>query len=197
MVSLLGKGKVLRYIAEEPEKIIHYAENKIKDVEEKLKLARKLLPELKSIHKRKEKPIVKFYEGKEGMIQAFEDTLTAKETIVGYACGEPMYKALPGYFPEYFKRRAAQGISARVIAPDTLRSREIARYDQEELRESRLVPKEKFDLAIEINIYDNKVMIVSWEENLGILIESKRIAEAEKRIFELVWKGAKVISKGK
>ena len=43
----------------------------------------------------------------------------------------------------------------------------------------------------EINIYDNKVMIASWREKLGIIIESSEIADAMKKIYELAWAEAK------
>jgi len=77
-----------------------------------------------------------------------------------------------------------------MIAPDTVGIRELVKTDKQNLRESRLLPKEKLDLAIEINIYDNKVMLASWEEDLGIIIESEKIAQAQKQIFELAWETA-------
>ena len=43
----------------------------------------------------------------------------------------------------------------------------------------------------EINVYDNKVMIASWREKLGVVIESAEIADAMKKIFELAWAEAK------
>ena len=50
---------------------------------------------------------------------------------------------------------------------------------------------EKFAFYPEINVYDNKVMIASWREKLGIIIESAEIADAMKKIFELAWAEAK------
>lgn len=46
------------------------------------------------------------------------------------------------------------------------------------MRETALVPADKFKFSPEINIYDNKVMIASWREKLGIIIESHEIADA-------------------
>ncbi|MCG2690297.1 hypothetical protein L6252_03415, partial [Candidatus Parcubacteria bacterium] len=147
------------------------------------------------IYQKKEKPIVRFYEGKEGIKQVFENTLTAKETIVGYGCAEPMYQSIPEFYSEYLPQRVALGIKARGVLPDTPLIRKITKQDKAQLRETRLVPREKLDLEIEINIYDNKVMMVSWSENLGILIESEKIAQAQKQIFELAWQAADKINK--
>ncbi len=195
LVSPLGKSKVQKYVAENPERIVQYAQNQIKRARDVLSEAKKLAPELKSIYQKKEKPIVRFYEGKEGIKQVFEDTLTAKETIVGYACAEAMYRSLPEFYADYVPRRVAKGIHARGILQDSSQMRQIIKKDKEELRESRLLPKEVYDLDIEINIYDNKVMMVSWAENVGILIESEKIAKAQKQIFELAWQGAQQLKK--
>ena len=48
-----------------------------------------------------------------------------------------------------------------------------------------------FHFTPEINIYDDKVMIASWREKLGIIIVSEEIAEAMKTIFELSWAEAR------
>ena len=72
---------------------------------------------------------------------------------------------------------------------------ERAKHNKEEMRTAVLVPKDKYCFSPEINIYDNKVMIASWREKLGIIIESEEIADAMKKIYELAWLGAKSIGK--
>ena len=61
----------------------------------------------------------------------------------------------------------------------------------EEKREIAFVPPDKYYFSPEINIYDNKVMIASWKEKLGVIIESVEIADAMKKIYELAWAEAK------
>ena len=108
-----------------------------------------------------------------------------------------MHAGLPGYFPEYYKRRTKKGIAIRAIIPDSETGRERKSFDSKEMRESALVPKHMFDFIPEINIYDNKVMIASWREKLGIIIESAEIADAMKKIYELAWAEAKRLDKEK
>jgi hypothetical protein len=57
------------------------------------------------------RPRIKFYEGTEGLKYVYEDTLTSTESIRAYATVDDMHKALPNYFPEYYKRRANKNIS--------------------------------------------------------------------------------------
>jgi sugar-specific transcriptional regulator TrmB len=196
LINLLGETKIQKYAAESPEKVIKFLENKISKTKEQLSMAQVLLPQLLSIYSTKEKPKVKFYEGVEGMREAFEDTLTAEREILAYAVGEDMYQALSDkYFKDYFKRRTLKNIRVRVIAPDTPESRAVVVNDTQELRTSLLVPKEQFYFSIEMNIYSNKVMVASWREKFAIIIESAEIADAQRKIFELSWLGAKQLQR--
>lgn len=70
-------------------------------------------------------------------------------------------------------------------------------HNKEEMRTAFLIPEEKFRFSPEINIYDNKVMIASWREKLGIIIESAEIADAMKKIYELSWQEAKRLDQKK
>jgi hypothetical protein len=80
--------------------------------------------------------------------------------------------------------------------PETPVGRERTTHDIEEKREIAFVPADKYYFSPEINIYDNKVMIASWREKLGIIIESEEIADAMKKIYELAWSEAKRLDKG-
>lgn len=194
-VSVIDQGNTRQYTAEDPRKIIQYSENKLKQAQEELQASKKILPELKSVFNKTDKPKVKFYEGLDGLKEVLEDTLTANEQLVGYSVAESYFDVLPEYGMGYLKRRIAKGISGRFIAPDTPGTRERAKHDKAELRETRLVPKDKLNIEIEINIYDNKVIMASFKEELGIIIESQKIADAQKQIFELAWAQALLLNK--
>ncbi len=153
--------------------------------------AKSLIPQLKSIHNVSERPKIMFYEGVEGLRQVYEDTLTSHEPIRGYANVLEMHNALPNYFPQYYKRRAKKGIHIRAILASNETGKDRAAQDGEEMRETALIPADRYNFIPEIDIYDNKVMIASWREKLGIIIESKEIADAMKTIYELAWAEAK------
>lgn len=191
LVSISGKKPKQEYIAESPVKIIQYLEQQKKDNEERLKKARQLLPELTSIHNISDRPKVKFYEGKDGLEQVYEDTLTSREPIRAFSTVDDMHRALPHYFPKYYQRRVEKGIAIRAIVPKTEIGIERSKHDRAEMRETALIPADKFYFSPEINIYDNKVMIASWREKLGIIIESAEIADALKKIYELAWAEAR------
>ncbi len=197
LVTPLGETKIQKFIAENPDKVIVYLENKIKRGEERLKQAYNLLPELFSIYNTEEKPKVKYYQGVDQIKGVFEDTLTAKNEIVGYAVGTDAFEAVgEEYLRDYFKRRVEKNIKVRVIAPNDPDTLKVTARDKEELRESYIVPRDKFYFTTETNIYNNKILIMSWKEKFAVLIESKEIADAQKKVFELAWLGARYIERG-
>ena len=194
-VKTSGKEPKQDYVVESPDQIEKLLLKKIENDGAYIREARKIIPELKSMHNVADRPKVLFYEGREGLEKVYEDTLTSTEPIRAYASVGDMHTGLPGYFPKYYKRRAGKGIAIRAIIPDTEAGRERKTFDGEEKRETALVPKDSFYFSPEINIYDNKVMIASWKEKLGIIIESTEIADSMKKIYELAWAEAKRLDK--
>ncbi|MSU45334.1 MAG: hypothetical protein EXS47_01765 [Candidatus Zambryskibacteria bacterium] len=190
LVSISGKEPKQEYLAESPDNIIPLLQNQINEKNSQLEEIRSALPEMKSLHNVAGRPKVRFYEGMRGLEDVYEDTLTSKEEIRAYATVDDMHMAMPNYFSTYYKRRSEKNIMIRAIIPATPTGKARAKKDMEEKRQSRLIPADKYYFSPEINIYDDKVMIASWREKLGIIIESAEIADAMKKTFELAWIGA-------
>ena len=191
LVHISGKEPKQEYEAESPDTLAALFRREREEAVERAREADALVPQLKSAQKVGDRPQVKFYEGIEGMKHVYEDTLTSTEEIRAYGNYDENYSTLKDYFHAYFKKRVAKGISVRAIAPRTTLSEERQRNDKNEGRELLLVPQEVFSVSPEIDAYDNKVVISSWREKLGIIIESAEIADAMKKIFELAWAEAK------
>lgn len=190
LIHVTGKKPKQEYTAASPELILNYIESEQQRIAKQIENAKRFLPSLKSIHNVKNRPRVRFYEGVDGLREVYEDTLTSKEDLRSLAMPDEAEDTLKSYFPKYYQRRAAKNISIRAIFPDSPVARHLKDKDSYEKRESRIIPDNKFNLKPEINVYDNKVMIASWREKLGIIIESQEIADALKQLFELAWKEA-------
>lgn len=198
LVGVAGEKEhsTLVFTATSPERLQQLAEESVKKFTELVGIAQNIMPELKSMHKgTKKKPRVRYFEGQEGLISAYEDTLTSTETIRAYASIENMHATLRDYFPEYYHRRAGKGIRIRSIHPDTKEARERVQHDKEEFRDSALVPKDTYAFSPEINIYDNKIVFISLVEKFALIMESDELANALKKVFELSWKEAKRLNK--
>jgi sugar-specific transcriptional regulator TrmB len=156
------------------------------------------LPELRSLQGAKyRKPRVRFFEGLEGVRHVYEDTLTAETELLNFANSAAVRKHWPRYDEEYVDERVRRGIHLRGIAPDDSAGRKVHGEDRAKFREIRLVPAKDFDFTNEINIYDHKVAICSFDSGLrgdadmfGVIIESKEVAKTQRQIFEMAWRYA-------
>lgn len=193
VIMISGKEPRQEYVAEPPSSLTTYLRNEAEQLRDRIEYSETVAKDLELLRAVNNRPQIRFYEGKEGLQHVYEDTLSSTETIRAYASVEDVHATLPNYFPQYYKRRAKKDISIRGIFPYSEEAVALAARNEEEKRETVIVPAENYSFSPEINIYDDKVMIASWREKLGIIIESKEIADAMKKIYELAWIGAKKI----
>jgi sugar-specific transcriptional regulator TrmB len=185
--SMVKKGFILKTDREGVSKFL--AENP-KNLAERFKTYQKsfenVLPELEAIHNKREvKPKVLFFEGKEGILKVYEDTLKEKpEEILEFNTSE-IFKAFDTFPIDYVEERKKKNIHALRIAPNDKMYSEHAKLDEKELSETKLI--KDFNIPIEINIYNNKVAFMSYSDKIGLIIESEGIAKAMKKIYNLLW----------
>lgn len=192
LASKIDKGAATYFQVLDPSNLMSYLErNKneyIREIDKQKKEVEEILPTIKSLENPAgTKPKVQFFEGEKGMREAYENTLKSNEPIRAYANPEDMHKGLPNFFPEYYERRKNAGIKIRAISPDNKLSVERHRHDKKEIREMKLIDRKKYEFSPEINIYDDKVLIASWQEKMAILIESREIADLHKKMYDLLW----------
>ncbi len=182
LLTEIKKNKKLLLAPENPETVLKRAQERLNEVQ-------KALPEILSIFNRPtKKPKVRFYQGLEGLRAAYADYSVPDGKIYGFTDYEKMFETLP----EDFLWQA--GPEARVknkcffycIAKDGPKGRLIKDKDQQQLRKTRLVPD--IDFETEINIYENKVSLISFRKPYAaVIIEDKAIAQTMKSIWNLVW----------
>jgi HTH-type transcriptional regulator, sugar sensing transcriptional regulator len=180
-VSRVHKDKHMVFSAVDPEALKKRYQDSLRDFE----LA---LPELKGLFHKHSRPRVRYFEGIDGIKRVYEDTLTATTEILNYANSLSIRTYWPMYDEEYVKRRVDKKIFLKGIAPDDDYGKRVKENDKNCLRETRLLPSKEFMFTNEINIYDNKLAITSFSEELiGIIIESEEIADTQRDIFKMSW----------
>lgn len=183
LVSTIIKKKRKYYIASDPREL----EFKLDEQKQALK---NLMPELLSIANLiDKKPKIKYYEGVEGLKEIFIDGLKYPGQPVWAWVTDEVYDTLDDEFIRYYiPKRVEAKIMAYVIAPDTPKIRAYKATDEKSLRKTRIDPNSK-QIQIEIDIYgDSKVALLSFGEKFGLIIESKKIYNTLKSIFDMAWK---------
>lgn len=190
------------YSPEEPKNLVNLLESQRVDlnagIDDKISQLNEVMAELESRYRPEStKPKVTFYEGDDGLKKVYEDTLKSSEDLRSFASFDAMHGVLPDYFKTYYQRRVKNKLHIRSIHPDSKLAKEKTKNDKKEMRDSRLIPHDKYDFTPEIQIYDNKISITSLKERLGIIIESQEIYQAMANIFELAWNEASRLDKRK
>lgn len=193
--SLKAKGLVGQ--TKRKNRTLYFAENPQKlqqQIEEKRETIQKILPELLAItNKLENKPKIRFFEGIEGIKEVYKDTLKyPRAEILAWATHEAISHFDIDYlWQSYVPARLENKIWTRVIAPDNAEMRNLKSYDEKHLRQIRLVSNENLLFEVEINLYGGKnIGVMSFQEQIGLIIESKKMYNTLKSIFEINWQSA-------
>ncbi len=92
LVSVSGKEPKQEYVAESPEKLVLYLNERADRQKSLAAQAKDLLPELVSLHHVGDRPRVRFYEGAAGLAHVYEDTLTSSQDIYSTSTYEDMHE---------------------------------------------------------------------------------------------------------
>ena len=187
MVSYYTKKKIKYFSAISPETLLEEYEKRTSDL-------RGVLPKFKTLTGEINHPRVRYFEGLEGIKAIYADTLTSKTEILNYSNSFEIRKKWPTYDAEYVEKRAKKQIYLRGICPKDKAGEQVHSQDKKYNREMRLIPSDQFDFTNEINIYDDKVAIISFKDELiGMIIESIEIANSQRAIFNMCWQFANII----
>lgn len=136
---------------------------------------------------------IKYFQGLEAVTQLIDETLSEKSR-------EQLCFGLNTYHAElagddwgdYTKRRVTKGMFVKSIQPDTEAAVEYKARDKTELRETRLVPHEKFPGKCEINIIGDMIAMFTTgtHEPMGMKMYSKDLSQALTSLFRLAWERA-------
>jgi HTH-type transcriptional regulator, sugar sensing transcriptional regulator len=180
------QGKKVKFIAVEPvelKEIIKKREN----------LLNQILPSLNSINNvNLGKPKVWFYEGVEGIKQVYEDLLNYKNIEV-WGWGSEDSTDLLGldWCNKYVARRVSKKIKLKIIYPLTEITKYYKKNDKTQGRDSKIIDPTKYLFNVEINIYSNRLAIMSAKDKIGVIIESEPITATLKTIFRICWDNLK------
>ncbi len=191
LVAQLGGVKKKTYRPEPPEKLPIILEKKAAHLRDMAKQSEGLVSMLQTVAaKAPSKPKIKVYEGDKGLQSLYDASLLCKTYIRSFLTADALETFDPEYVHSYFERRARKGIKIKGILNASEASRGYKANSKKLLREINLVPNEKMDIVPEVYIYDDTISIFSIKERLGVSIESKDIANAFKKLYDLAWERA-------
>ena len=190
LMSSFHKGKKQFFISADPDRLIEVLEQEKQKITKREENLKKLLPQLQSLNnKQKDRPVVKYYEGKEGINAMMDEYLKLAKGTINMAYS---VDSLDKVFSQQEIQKAKEKRVEKALKTKVIYTSDSKTLENTPLSSRIKVPLDKFPIKSDIAVYDNKVRIASFGKRLlGIIIEDKEIAESMRAILDLASEGAK------
>lgn len=188
--GLMGKVKEDKhfvYVPEDPRSIV-----------EKLKLqtanVQNVMTELRDLATiYRNRPTVRFFEGKEGVKRIFQDILFVDDKeLLAFSSIKELLKAWPDYENVFMKTRIKRRIFAKIISPKDEEGMKLKKVEENEYREIKFIPdllaKKLGVIGGHVFIYNDRVAFISFEsDKTSVIIENQALANVQRSLFNIAW----------
>jgi sugar-specific transcriptional regulator TrmB len=181
------KKNVTVYVAEPPAGLLEKLKEREREVE-------KSIPGLELLQETSQGgPGVTFYEGTDGFKRLWKQLLNSgveEYRLITSGVGLLDYVKEPYLVERVIRERKKRGIRSRQLIPQSPATKQIVQKDEEELRESRILPSDVHLPATVIIFADQVAFITTRKENTMIILASGDVAATYRTLFDLVWSKA-------
>ena len=187
------KDRVKYFVCSSPLVLISLLERREEEIEGKKRTLLQVIPDLERIRNPMAvQPKVRLFQGINGIKEIYEDTLRTKHGNL-YAIGDfdhyfprEKSKELNDWMWKYCSRRAKNGICYIGIVNKSPTTDLAFKKRKAEKRKFKML--KGIDLPVEVNIYGNKVAIISSSRDMvGLIIEDKPTADMFRNLHQAVW----------
>lgn len=188
LIEEMKAEKTRQYIARSPDTYIQ-------DVEQRVREAKRVLPELNALQRKGgEKPNVLYYEGVEGLKRAYEyklDDFRGKEIVGFFARANDIDPAVTNeVLVPWNEAKAERGINVRGFTVDDPKLSAYVRFfDKKHPGQvvTKFLPETLYSADCSIESFNWGVRILILRSKQALIIESSSLAKAIREIHELLW----------
>lgn len=194
LMSKVERGNKTYFIAESPENLERLLEEKMNFIKSASVEFKKTLSQLNTLFLTAEdKPKIRFFEGKEGLLTMIKDFKTSRfESVEEFVSLDKAFEMVPPKENDFRQKltRKFRKVPMRVIY--TSKNGPILKA-KEGSKERRFVPPAKFPYSGSITIYGSKIALMAENRHLvGTIIENHEIANTLRSLFNFAWDSTKV-----
>jgi sugar-specific transcriptional regulator TrmB len=186
LVSEVQKGKKVEYVAAPPERLETFVERQKVILEERSERLKDIIPQIKSIQRESgEKPIIKYFEGRDGAISAFEEFYSFFKTDISEEDGYFIYNRdlLNETFTEAERDKFLKARLGKKVKPHTVYTNIQGDYTFVTDGVRTRINHEKFPLNCDISIIRDRIVVTTLGGAVSsFLIISKDVAETLKSL---------------
>lgn len=186
LIAEVERGKVLHFVAEPPEAILSYLDNREEEIASVRTIAEGALPQFKALTQPLiDQPHVTLLHGLEGMKKLYRSVL--KHEFVGIFNPEIMYAAFgENIVTKLFGKNAR--LRGRDLLVDNAGARRFMReITQDDAYAIRLLPT-NVRFSTDTIVFENTVALFTYDSELTIVrLENRNIADSFRAWFEVLW----------
>jgi HTH-type transcriptional regulator, sugar sensing transcriptional regulator len=196
LVSEAVRGDVLHFIAEQPQRLVSYLQDRKQELSQVQELVEGALPMLSSLTKPLvSQPRVTTLHGLDGMKQVYRDVLTQEFSIFFNA--EKMFETFGSNVVTMLFGKQSNLRGRELFVDNEGAKRYLKEIPLDEQYDIRLLPKE-ISFASEFVIFEETVALFAYDDDLTIIkIENKNIADAFRSWFDYLWTISRLASNKK
>lgn len=136
-----------------------------------------------------EQPGIRYFQGKAGIERIFGDMLKTGQDIYLLRSPADVNFYNEAFFETFRKKRAKLGIKTYALTPDIASAVHDPGTDQRNNFIRTWLDEQAYTANVEWDIYGDKIALISYgEEAIGLIIESRQMAESFRQVFTLVQK---------
>lgn len=186
LVSEIERGKVLHFVAESPQKLMHFVENREEELLAMKPLLTHIIPQLQALTAPLiGQPRITMLHGIEGMKQVYREILP--RTFCGIFNPESMYRSFGANIIHMVLGKGVQLRGRDLLVDNAMSHRYLSEVEQTDEYEIRLLPK-GITFPTDTNFSGDTVAIFAYdEEQTIIMLENENIVESFRTWFEMLW----------
>lgn len=186
------RDKKTLFTAEPPENLSLLLDLQKKETEQLSFELEKIMPRLRLLFETtEERPRIRLFEGKEGLMAMVNDFMKSKfQSVEEFV---PIDEAWAFSPPKKNDYRAKINKKFSKVPMRTIYTSEKGPFlkPKRGLKERRFLPKDKFPFTGSVIVYGSKASLISQKRTVvGVIVESKEIAETLRTMFDLAWDAA-------
>lgn len=190
LMSTYEEGKKTYFLPESPEYLKRLFERQKQKIDEQEQRLEQVMPGLAQLFANAgERPRVRFFEGKEGLMTMREETLNTKQKELRVISS--FEHVLNTFSKEERDEFSEKRINKKIKTKLLFTHDEVFEW-KIPLTAARQIPRDLLPVEADIYIYDDSVALSSLSGAIvGVIIESPAIANSMRAIFEYAWSHSK------
>lgn len=199
LCSTFYKDKRTFFIAESPEGLDRIFKIQKNEIVSKQNALDKIIPQLKAIYNRQEdKPIVRFFEGREGILSMSVSLMGGKKKVEPIRMIYPVDE-LEKIFSTHEREEAKKARLEENIKTKVLYTFRRGVKPSTKTGERIKIDEIKFPVGADIALFNGKIRMASLggKKLTGVIIQDEAIYQTLVSLFELAWEAAKKREKTK